>query len=130
MQRRSTYSRLFLLNKAIIDKAVNEYGGILTRTGRGSAVSYGINKLLGFTEIDRFDSEVPLYPSRFISSSRLLQSRSLPDIDFNMADDKPFIQASKDILGEHSVYRMIAYGKMKDSSAFRNTCRAKRIGNG
>lgn len=116
----------FLLNKAIIDLGI-KYGGVLTPTGRGSAVSFAVNHLLGFTDVDRFEAEVPLYPSRFISSARLLQTRSLPDIDFNMADDKPFIKASKEILGEHSVYRMIAYGKMKESSAFRNLCRAKGL---
>jgi DNA polymerase III alpha subunit len=41
----------FLLNYDIIKKA-KEKGGILTRTGRGSAPSFYLNKLLGFTEID------------------------------------------------------------------------------
>lgn len=117
----------FLINERIINKGVNEYGGVLTRTGRGSAVSFEVNHLLGFTEIDRLDAEVPLYPTRFISASRLLESRSLPDIDFNTADPKPFIKASKDVLGEDGCYYMVAYGKMKSSGAFRNLCRARNI---
>ena len=114
----------FLLNERIIDRAVNVYNGILTRTGRGSAVSFYVNKLLGFTEIDRFESEVPLYPSRFMTVSRILESKSLPDIDFNWSDVDAPIKASKDILGEDNVYYMYAIGTMKESSAFRNLCRA------
>jgi DNA polymerase III alpha subunit len=114
----------FLLNEKIINKAINEYGAVLTKTGRGSSPSYYINKLLGFTDIDRIDAEVPLYATRFMSTARILESGSLPDIDFNFADVKPVIKASKDILGEDHVYYMVAYGTMKESAAFRNLCRA------
>ena len=117
----------FLINEKIIDLGVNKYKGTLTRTGRGSAVSFYMNKLLGFTEIDRFDAEVPLYPTRFISVSRLLEAKSLADIDFNVADPMPFIQASKEILGDDGVYYMVAYGTMKESSSFRNLCRARNL---
>ena len=117
----------FLLNERIIDKAVNEYGGILTRTGRGSAPSFYINKLLGFTNIDRIVAKVPLYATRFMSVARILESKSLPDIDFNFADVKPAIKASKDILGEDGVYYMVAFGTMQESAAFRNLCRAYKF---
>lgn len=116
----------FLLNYEIIKRA-KEKGGVLTRTGRGSAPSFYINKLLGFTELDRLDSSVTLYPTRFMSKSRILETRSLPDIDFNTANPKPFIEASKEILGEDNVYYMVAYGKMKESAAFRNLCRARNL---
>ena len=69
----------FLLNQKIIEKAVNDYNGVLTRTGRGSAPSFYINKLLGFTEIDRIDAPVTLFPTRFMSKSRIIESKSLPD---------------------------------------------------
>lgn len=113
----------FVLNYSIIKRA-KELGGVLTRTGRGSAPSFYMNKLLGFTEIDAVDSPIPLYPTRFMSISRILESKSLPDIDFNWADPEPAIQASKEILGEDNVYYMVAYGTMKDSAAFRNYCRS------
>jgi DNA polymerase III alpha subunit len=116
----------FLLNYEIIKRA-KEKGGVLTRTGRGSAPSFYINKLLGFTEIDRLDTPVTLYPTRFMSKSRILETKSLPDIDFNTADPKPFIEASKEVLGEDNIHYMVAYGKMKDSAAFRNLCRAKGL---
>ncbi len=92
-----------------------------------SSVSFYINKLLGFTEIDRLDAEVPLYPTRFMSVSRILETHSAADIDYNTADPKPFIKASKDILGEDGIYYMVAYGTMKESAAFRNLCRAKGL---
>jgi DNA polymerase III alpha subunit len=114
----------FLLNERIVALAKEKYNGVLTRTGRGSAVSFYINKLLGFTEIDRLESEVPLYPTRFMSVARILQTRSLPDIDQNWADVSAPIQATKELLGEDGVYYMYALGTMKESSAFRNLCRA------
>ena len=117
----------FLLNEKIIDKAVNEYGAILSRTGRGSATSFIINNLLNFTEIDRVDAKVPLYPTRFMSVSRILESGQIPDIDFNFSSVEPVIQASKDILGEDNIYYMSAYGTMQESGAFRNLCRAKGL---
>lgn len=116
----------FLLNYEIIKRAIQK-GGVLTRTGRGSAPSYYINKLLGFTEIDRVDAPIPLYPTRFMSKSRILETKSLPDIDFNTADPKHFEEAAKEMMGEDNVYIMIAYGTMQDSEAFRNLCRARGI---
>lgn len=113
----------FLINYPIIKRA-KELGGVLTRTGRGSAPSYYLNKLLGFTEVDRLDAPITLYPTRFMSVSRILETKSLPDIDFNTADPKPFVQASKEILGEDNCYYMTAYGTMQESEAFRNLCRA------
>lgn len=116
----------FLVNYEIIKRA-KEKGGVLTRTGRGSAPSFYINKLLGFTEIDRLEAPVTLYPTRFMSKSRILETKSLPDIDFNTADPKPFVEAAKEILGKDNIYYMVAYGKMKESAAFRNLCRARNL---
>lgn len=42
----------------------------------------------------------------------------------NTADPQPYIQASKDILGEDGVYYMVAYKPLQDSSAFRLWCKA------
>ena len=44
-----------------------------------SAPSMYINKLFGFTEIDRLEAPITLYPTRFMSKSRILETRSLPD---------------------------------------------------
>ena len=117
----------FLFNEKMVELAKEKYGGVLSRTGRGSAVSFYINKLLGFTEIDRFEAPVPLYPTRFMSTARILETRSLPDIDQNWADVSAPIAASKELLGEDGIYYMYALGTMKESSAFRNLCRAYEI---
>lgn len=114
----------FILDHEIIKKAVNEYNAVLTRSGRGSGVSFYVNHLLGLTEIDRLKSPVTLYPTRFMSAERILSSRSLPDIDLNFADVEPVIKASKDILGEEGIYYMVAYKPLQESSAFRLWCKA------
>lgn len=122
----------FLFNERMVDKAVNEYGGYLTPTGRGSGGSFLTNKMLGLTQLDRMRSEIPLYPERFMSSARLLgdnppYTSSLPDFDFNVISDEPFVRASRDLLGKHGCYPFTAYGTMGESEAFRNTCRAKNL---
>lgn len=117
-------SDYFLLNEKIVDLAVNKYQGVLTRTGRGSCGAFYINRILGMTQIDRFTSPIKLYPERFISTARLLENRAMPDIDYNVASQEPFVAASKEVLGEHGVYPMIAYGTMQIGEAFRNVCRS------
>lgn len=114
----------FILDHYVVDKAVKEYNAILTRSGRGSAVSFYVNKLLGLTEVDRINAPITLYPTRFMSAERILSSRSLPDIDLNFASVEPVIQASKDLLGEDGIYYMIAYKPLQESSAFRLWCKA------
>lgn len=114
----------FILDHYIVDKAVKEYDAILTKSGRGSAVSFYVNKLLGLTEVDRISAPITLYPTRFMSAERILSSRSLPDIDLNWANVEPVIQASKDLLGEDGIYYMIAYKPLQESSAFRLWCKA------
>jgi DNA polymerase III alpha subunit len=114
----------FILDHYIVDRAIKEYDAILTKSGRGSAVSFYVNKLLGLTEVDRIGAPITLYPTRFMSAERILSSRSLPDIDLNWANVEPVIQASKDLLGEDGIYYMIAYKPLQESSAFRLWCKA------
>lgn len=114
----------FLFNEKNTDLAVNKYGGVLTRTGRGSCGAFYLNKLLGMTQIDMLKSPVKLYASRFMSTARLLENKALPDVDFNVVAQEPFQKASKELLGEHGCYPMIAYGTMQDGEAFRNVCRS------
>ena len=69
----------FILDYHIVKRATEEYGGLLTKTGRGSAPSFIITKMLGLTEIDRLKAPVPLFPTRFMSVERILGTKSLPD---------------------------------------------------
>lgn len=68
----------FIDNYHIIQRG-KENGGWLTKTGRGSAVSFITNKLLGFTEVDRIAASVKMYPERFMSTTRILAAGTLPD---------------------------------------------------
>ncbi len=71
----------FILNYYIIKRG-KELGGVITSTGRGSAVSFITNKLLGFTEVDRIAAQVEMYPERFMSATRILETGSLPDYKY------------------------------------------------
>jgi len=106
-----------LTNYHIISKAVNEKGGILTTTSRGSAASFVVNKLLGFTTIDRFNCEIPIYPERFLTKDRVL-SGQMPDVDFNCATAEPFVEATRELIGEHSCYPLMAIEKLKEKAAW------------
>lgn len=117
----------FLFNTKMVDIAVNKYNGVLTRGGRGSCGSFYINKLLGMTQLDRFTINLPIFPDRFASTARLLENRAIPDIDFNVMEQQPFVRATQDLLGENGCYPMIAYGTMQLSEAFRNVCRSKNM---
>lgn len=119
-------SDYFLLNEKLFDLAINKYGGILTRTGRGSCGSFILNKILGLTQIDRLQTTLPLYSERFMSTARLLENHALPDFDANVVAQEPFVKASRELLGDNGCYPMIAYGTMKESEAFRNVCRSAK----
>ena len=119
-------SDYFLINHQVIKKG-KENGGWLTKTGRGSAVSFITNMLLGFTEVDRIAASVKMYPERFMSVERILESRTLPDIDFNVAYVPPFALAQKQILGEDQAYPMIAYGTMQVSAAWKLYAKSQDI---
>ena len=116
-------SRYFIIDYMIAKHAVEDYGAVMTRSGRGSAVSFYINHLLRLTEVDRLKSPITLYPTRFMSAERILKSKSLPDIDQNYASVDPVIHASKDILGEDGIYYMVAYKPLQKASAFRVWCK-------
>lgn len=108
----------FLLDYEVIKKG-KEIGGQITLTGRGSSPSFFLCKLLGFTTVDRISASVKLFPERFISSERLLETKSLPDIDFNLGNPEVFAKAQEMVLGEGHSYPMIAFGTVKTSGAWK-----------
>lgn len=117
----------FLLDNAIVSKAVNDYGGIITKTGRGSGGAFLLNKTMGLTQLDKFSTNIPMYSERFMSTARILENRSFPDVDCNLVDAEPFVKASRDYLGYHGCYPMVAFGTMEISESFRNSCRARNV---
>lgn len=109
----------FITNEAIIRKGIKDYGGVLTTTSRGSAGSFISSKLLGFTTLDKYTSEVPMYAPRFLTSDRILKSHQLPDIDFNFSAQEPFVKATRDLIGEHGCYPLVAFGQLKEKAAWK-----------
>lgn len=114
----------FLLNSDLIALGQKK-GGTYTNSGRGSAGSFFTNKLLGLTGLDRFELPVTLYPGRFMTRERL--KTSIPDVDMNVSDPAPFVEAQEELIGKGHVAPMIAYGTLKAKSAFRMYCRTKDI---
>lgn len=107
----------FLTSQKIVYDAINNEGGILTRTSRGSAASFITNKLLGLTTVDRFNADIPIYPERFLTKERVLAGQ-MPDIDLNVAAQEPFVRATKKLLGEHGCYPLMAIEKLKEKAAW------------
>lgn len=118
-------SDYFLLNYHIIKRGI-ELGGKITLTSRGSAPSFYICNLLGFTSIDRVKSPVQLYPERFATVDRI-KAGSMFDIDFNLSNREAFIQAQREILGNDNSYFFSAYGKLKEKSAWKMFAKANGI---
>lgn len=118
-------SDYFLLNYAIVKRAI-EMGGVITTTGRGSAVSYITNMLLGFSSVDRFSIPVEMFPDRFISADRL-KAGNLPDIDLNLANEDVFAKAQAEILGDWHSAPMVAFGTLRRLSAWKMYCRANDV---
>lgn len=115
----------FLTNYHIMQNAKTN-GGILTTTSRGSSASFYVNKLLGFTTLDRFNSDIKIYPERFLTKDRVL-SGGLPDIDYNINDQEPFAETTRQLLGEHGTYPLIAFGTLQVKSAWKMYAGAKNI---
>lgn len=113
----------FLIDYHVAKNAQEKYGGRLTNTGRGSAPSFYVTKLLGLTDINRIDSPITLFPTRFMSVERILGAKSLPDIDLNTSDRVPFIKATEDLLGAENCAWMISWKPLQSPSAFRVYCK-------
>lgn len=114
----------YLLDYAIV-KLARENGCYMTYTGRGSAVGFFTNTLAGFSKVDRFRSPVKLYPSRFMSTTRILQTKSLPDIDLNTGTREILADAQEQIMGKDHVYPMISFSTLKKKNAFKLYARIK-----
>ena len=117
----------FLFNYHMVKLGREKYNGVLTYTGRGSAPSYILCMLLGFTTIDRNKYEVPILPERFLTKDRILLSRTPPDIDMNTANPFPFYQAQQELIGEKNTFPMISLGRLHEKSAWKIYAKANNI---
>ena len=117
----------FIDDYYIVKRGVQKYGGIITPTGRGSAVSMYLNKLLGLTKVDKVNSPVTMYSERFLTATRIIESKTPPDIDNNISSREPFIQAQRDIIGTNGTFDLLALGTLKYKSAFKMYARANKL---
>lgn len=117
----------FILSYYVMKNGQEKYGGILTPTGRGSAVGMYINKLLRLTKVDKVNSSVEMYPERFLTKERVLESHTPPDVDNNVSSRNEFIQAQKDLIGELGTYDLLALGTLKAKAAWKMYARANGI---
>lgn len=117
----------FILSYYVMKYGQEKYGGVLTPTGRGSAVSMYLNKLLRLTKVDKVNSPVLMYSERFLTKERVLESHTPPDIDNNVSEREPFIQAQKELVGELGTYDLIALGTLKLKAAWKMFARANGI---
>lgn len=117
----------FIDDYYIVKRGVEKYGGIITPTGRGSAVSMYLNKLLGLTKVDKVNSPVTMYSERFLTATRIIESKTPPDIDNNISSREPFIQAQRDIIGTNGTFDLLALGTLKYKSAFKMYARANKL---
>lgn len=117
----------FILSYMVMKRGQEKYGGILTPSGRGSAVSMYLNKLLRLTKVDKVNSPVLMYSDRFLTKERVLDSHTPPDIDNNVSDRQPFIQAQRDLVGELGTYDLLALGTLKFKAAWKMYARAYNV---
>lgn len=116
----------FLDDYHIVKRGI-EKGGVITPSGRGSGVSFYTNKLLGFTDVDRIAANVKMYPERFMSPTRILETKSLADLDLNLGTVSIFAEAQREILGEDHAYPMLAYGTMKPKAAWKMYAKSQNV---
>ena len=117
----------FILSYNVMKDGQEKYGGILTPSGRGSAVSMFLNKLLRLTKVDKVNSPVLMYSERFLTKERVLDSHTPPDIDNNVSTREPFIQAQRDLVGELGTYDLLAMGTLKFKAAWKMYARAFNV---
>ena len=117
----------FILSYEVMKRAQDVYGGILTPSGRGSAVSMFLNKLLRLTKVDKVNSPVLMYSERFLTKERVLDSHTPPDIDNNVSTREPFIQAQRDLVGDLGTYDLLAMGTLKFKAAWKMYARAFQV---
>lgn len=91
-----------------------------------SSGGFLLNTLFGFSTMDRLASPVKLFPERFLTEDRV-KAGSLVDIDFNVSNAKPFIQAQKEVMGDIHSYPMLSFGKVKPKSGFKMYARSQNL---
>lgn len=98
-----------------------ECGSILG-PGRGSAVGFLSNYLLGLTQLDPVEHNLPYW--RFLNKDRV----EMPDIDVDLAPSKrPLVlKTIREKIGETNLLQVATFGKEQTKSAILTACRGYR----
>jgi DNA polymerase-3 subunit alpha len=112
------YSTYFLIVADFVNWAKKQ--GIAVGPGRGSVAGSIVSYLLGITQLDPLEHELPF--ERFLSPAR----PSPPDIDLDFADDRrdEVIEYVVDKYGKKRVAQIITFGTMEARQAIRDAGRA------
>ena len=121
------FADYFLLDYELVRLAKEKYGGVITPSARGSASSFYVTNLIGLTMVDRISAEVKMYPERFMSETRIIESKGIPDIDLNLANVQPFVDAQKELLGENHAYPLLTYGTLRPKAAWKMYAKSQDI---
>ena len=118
------WSRYFLQMADYIDIFWHD-GDTLVGTGRGSAVGFYINYLLGITQVDPTREKVQTHHWRFLNPERA----SVLDIDTDIQGNRRerVIQALRHHYGEDRVVKVMTVGTEKSKSALQTACRGLGI---
>ena len=120
------FADYFLIDYWMIKNGI-EKGGVITPSSRGSGASSYVNKLLGLTKVDRISADVKMYFERFMSETRIIETKGIPDIDLNLANVTPFAEAQKELLGEEHSYPMLSYGTMQPKAAWKMYAKSQNV---
>lgn len=99
--------------------------GSIIGPGRGSATGFLSNYLLGITQMDPVEWNIPYW--RFLNKERV----ELPDIDIDLAPSKRplIIQKIKEERGEFGIVQVATFGTEGTKSAILAACRGYRSAN-
>lgn len=104
----------------------SRYEGSLLGSGRGSAVAFLINYLIGVTQVNpmEYGIEVPYW--RHLTKERSIQDLDI-DLDVHSAK-KPYIfKRMRESFGEKNVLQICTFGTEKSKSAIQTACRGLGI---
>lgn len=115
-------SSYYVLTKQVVDLIWNE-GDSICGVARGSAAGYLTNMLLGITQINPLEYNLPHF--RHLTAER----PELPDIDLDSEQSKrnKILQALKNKFGEKRVLNIATFGTEGSRSALLSACRGMGI---
>lgn len=97
--------------------------GSITSPGRGSAVAFFLNFLLGITDVSPLNYGIYIPHFRHLHKSKADISALDIDIDLNAFKFSYVIERMKKFFGEKQVIQVSTFGKEKSKSAIQTACR-------